>query len=43
MSMMFCDVCGELRDSDWIEFFATQKGDTCIYCMEDDESLQEIE
>lgn len=37
MSMMFCDRCGELRDSDWVEFFETDEGDVCMNCIEDEE------
>lgn len=37
MSIMICDRCQEWRDSDYVEFFETKDGDTCIYCMEEDE------
>lgn len=39
MSMMNCDRCGELRDSDWIEFFDTEEGDICIYCAEEEDDI----
>jgi hypothetical protein len=42
MSMMYCDCCGELKDSDFVEFIEMQsdyedlyKGDNiCITCSE---------
>lgn len=38
MSMMNCDRCGELRDSDYIEFFEEVDGDICEYCIEEEEN-----
>ncbi len=34
MSMMMCDCCDEIRDSDWIEFYECKDGDVCGECLE---------